>query len=194
MELVSSHVATPLNPISMALFAQQLPALPNFNGDHEDGDGESVDDWLERLELVAGACNWDDQARLVNVATRLRGEASRFYRSFTPQQRSAYSAVMAALRNRFTPVRIQSVQSSRFHERRQRPGENVDSYAQDLRKLFHQAYGSAQSEGQGAEVMGHSVLAYQFVAGLKDVLKSKLVGKEGSFEELPARDRLRRQR
>ena len=116
VEPVSSQVAT-LNPILMALFAQQLPALPNFNGDHEGGDGESVGDWLERLELVAGACNWDDQARLVNVATRLRGEASRFYRSCTPQQRSTYSALTAALRKHFTPVRIQSVQSSRFHER-----------------------------------------------------------------------------
>ena len=135
VEPVSSQVATPLNTISMALFAQQLPTLPNFNGDHVDGDGESVDDWLERLEQVGRGCSWDDQARLVNVATRLRGEASRFYQSCTPQQRSTYSALMAALRKQLTPVRIQCVQSSRFHERRQRPGENVDSYAQELRKL-----------------------------------------------------------
>ena len=37
--------------------------------------------------------------------------------------------------------------------------------------------------------MGHSVLGYQFVAGLTDVLKSKLVGTEGSFDELLARAR-----
>jgi len=119
VEPVPTLAATPRDALSVALLAQQLPQLPNFTGGHLDGDGESIEDWLERLELVAGACNWDDQAKLVNVATRLRGEASRFYRSCTPQQRSSYSVLATALRKRFTPVRIQSVQSSRFHERRQ---------------------------------------------------------------------------
>ena len=32
--------------------------------------------------------------------------------------------------------------------------------------------------------MGQSVLAYQFVVGLGSELKSKLVGREGSFEQL----------
>ena len=60
----------------------------------------------------------------------------------------------------------------------------MDNYAQDLRKLFHRAYDVAQDAGSGAEEMGRSVLAYQFVAGLRDKLKSKLVGRSGSFEEL----------
>jgi hypothetical protein len=47
----------------MALLAQQLPCLPNFFGDQADGDGDTIDDWLERLELVAGICGWDDQAK-----------------------------------------------------------------------------------------------------------------------------------
>ena len=47
-------------------------------------------------------------------------------------------------------------------------------------------YSSAQNEGPGAETMGHSILAYQFVAGLTDKLKSKLVGCEGNVETLLA--------
>ena len=38
------------------------------------------------------------------------------------------------------PVRISAVQSSLFHDRRQKEREPVDDYAQDLRKLFHKAY------------------------------------------------------
>ena len=57
----------------MALLAQQLPSLPNYSGDNADADGEGFNEWLERLELVATTCGWDDQAKLVNVATRLRG-------------------------------------------------------------------------------------------------------------------------
>ena len=124
-----------MDPMSMALLAQLLPNMPTFSGDEIDGDGDSCDTWLERL--VANACRWDEQARLVNVATRLRGSASRFYRSCTPQQKSSYSGITSALRKLFTPVRIQSVQSGRFHERKQLATETVDVYAQDLRKLFN---------------------------------------------------------
>ena len=76
------------------------------------------------------------------------------------------------------------MQSSKFHERRQLISECVDDYAQELRKLFYRAYSTAQDAGNGAEAMGRSVLAYQFVAGLRDKLKAKLVGQSGSFEEL----------
>ena len=109
---VSTLATTPVDTLSMALLAQQLPSLPTFSGENTDRDGESFIEWLERLELVASACRWDD---LVNIATRLRGSVSRFYRSCTPQQRSNYQDLTAALRKRFTPVRIQAVQTSRFH-------------------------------------------------------------------------------
>ena len=125
---------------------------------------------------------------MVNVATRLRGTASRFYRSCTTRQRSSYAELVAALRKRFTPVHIQSVHSGIFHERKQCTNESVDEYAQDLHKLFHRAYSSAQGGGE-AEVMGRSVLSNQFVAGLVDRLKTKMVGRTGTFEELLAQAR-----
>ena len=43
----------------------------------------------------------------------------------------------------------------------------MDHYAQDLRRLFCQAYTPVQQENQAAEGMAQSVLAYQFVAGLQ---------------------------
>ena len=171
---------TPLDSLSTALLAQQLPSLPNFFGENVDTDGESFSEWIERLELVANVSRWDDQTKLVNVATRLRGSALRFYRSCPPQQRSSSAELM---RKRFTPVCLQSVQSSLFHERKQKrdPPETVDTYAQELRKLFHRAYPTAQQEEGG---MGENVLAYQFIAGLIDPLKAKLIGTKGTFEEL----------
>ena len=136
----------------------------------------------KRVELVASACRWDDQAKLVNVATHLRGTASRFYRSCKPQQWSSYVELVAALRKHFTPVHIQSVHSSIFHDRRQRATESLDEYAQDLRKLFHRAYSGLQVGGE-AEKMGKSLLSSQFIAGLSDKLKTKMVGRAGVFEE-----------
>ena len=74
--------------------------------------------------------------------------------------------MVGLLTDKFTPVQIQAVQSSLFHDRKQQPHETVDERAQDVRRLFHQAYPRAQQGSQETEDMGRSVLAYQFVAGL----------------------------
>ncbi len=104
-----------VNSLSMAMLAQQLPPLPKFSGDGlSGGEEERFDEWLERLDLVATTCGWSDQAKLVNLITRLRGPA--FYRSCTPQQRSSFPALTEVLTKRFTPVYLKGVQSSRFHD------------------------------------------------------------------------------
>ena len=135
------------------------------------------------MELVASACKWDPQAKLVNLVTRLRGQAYAFYRSCTPLQLSSYDALMGQLSKRFTPVRIQAIESSLLHERKQKP-ETVDAYAQDLRVLFNRAYPLARQGTREAETMGQSVLAYQFVSGLRPEIKAKVAGTEGDFEKL----------
>ena len=71
-----------------------------------------------------------------------------------------------------------------FHERRQKQGESVDSYAQDLKSLFHKAYPQVQQGGEIAESMGKTVLVSQFVAGLLPVLKTKVAGVDGKFDEI----------
>ena len=91
----------------------------NFSEDVPDVEGESFPDWKEQFKLVAEACCWTDQSKLVNLITRLRGQAYSYYRSCTPEQRSSYPLLVKALEERFTPVRIQAVQSSRLHERKQ---------------------------------------------------------------------------
>ena len=102
-----------------------------------EGEGDTFLEWVEQFELIANMCGWNEQARLVNLTTRLRGQAYAFYRTCTPKERSEYGQLKAKLSERFTPVRIQAVHSNLFHQRRQEVGETVDHYAQDLRKLFY---------------------------------------------------------
>ena len=96
-------------------------------------------------------------------------------------------ALVKQLSKRLTPVQIQSVQSSLFHDRKQRQGETVDTFAQELRSLFRKAYPPAQRGSEEAETMGRAVLANQFLAGLHPELKGKLAGQEGTFDQLLAR-------
>ncbi len=168
-----------------ALLAQQLPPLAKFSGQTaQAADGETIQDWLDQFEMVATMYHWDQHAKLVNLATRLSGQAYAFYRSCTPQQRTSYDAMESALKKRFMPVRIKAVQSSLFHDRKQGPKETVDSYAQSLRALFYRAYPHTTQGSSEAETMGQSVLTYQFVAGLRPEIKAKVVGSDGDFEEL----------
>ena len=59
------------------------------------------------FELVATVCGSDSQYKLVNLATRLQGQAYPIYRTCTVQQFSASDGMS----QRFITVRIQSVQS-----------------------------------------------------------------------------------
>ena len=79
---------------------------------------------------------------------------------------------MEQLRKRFTPVELTAIQSQRFHDRRQSTKESVDEFAQELKKLFRKAYFNLTKGGTEAEAMGQTVLANQFVSGLRSELKS----------------------
>ena len=48
--------------------------------------------------------------------------------------------------------------------------ENVDEFAQKLKKLFHKMYSNIAGGGTEAETMGTSVLTNQFISGLQPVL------------------------
>ena len=166
------------------LVTHQVPPINKFSGEDLDKEGETFQDWVEQFETIAQMCGWDDQAWLVNLTTHLCGQAYSFYRTCSPQQRSSYSLLKSQLKERFTPVRIQAVHSSLFHQRKQGGKETVDQYAQELRRLFYKAY-PRENQGSGeAEGFGRSVLAHQFVAGLLPVLRSKVAGNEGDHDQL----------
>ena len=169
--------------LSVALMAQQLPLPSKFSGSDLSSE-ETFEEWITHFELVAGVHKWNSQAKLIHLITRLRGEAFNFYRSCSKQQKSSYNLLVKELTRRFTPVRIQSVQTSLFHDRKQGDHESVDKYAQDLKSHFYKAYPQSQQGNEAAESMGKSVLASQFVAGLIPALKPKVAGTEGGFEEL----------
>ena len=177
---VTDSYVVSTSPVPML---NQLPPITRYSGE-EQPDGETFQDWFEQFESVAQLGGWNSHAKLVNLSTRLRGSAYSFYRSCTTEQRNDYNLLVEQLTKRFTPVQIQPIQSQLFHDRQQKPKETVDEYAEALKKLFVKAYSNLARGGQEAEVMGQSVLANQFVAGLRPELKAKVVGSESNMEQL----------
>ena len=72
---------------------------------------------------------------------------------------------------------------------RQGPTESVDDFAQDLHSLFYKAYPRAQQGTLEVVGMGQSVLANQFVSGLRADIKAKVAGSECGFDQLLAKAR-----
>ena len=172
-------------PLAMtypASSASLLPQITHFSGDQKDG--ETFEDWLEHLESVGTLAGWNDHYKLVHLTSALRGTAKSFYRSCAPVQRSNYQELVTALKKRFKPVVLTAVQSQLFHSRRQGQKESVDDFAQDLRKLHAKAYATSTSANLEAEKVGQIVLVNQFISGLRPELQRKLVGLEGSMDEM----------
>ena len=182
----SDQGAVASSPLNLGVFANQIPPIPKFSGEVDNGKGdlENFTDWKERFEMVAEAYHWDERTKLVNLVTRLCGQAYSFYRSCDGSQRSCCAKLVEQLTRRFMPVRIGAVQSSLFHDRRQKEKESVDDYAQELRKLFYKAYPQAMQGTTDLEDISKSILCNQFVAGLLPDIKIKVAGTEGSFETL----------
>ena len=101
-----------------------------------------------------------------------------------PVQRSDYSLLAEEVKKHFTPVKLTAVQSQLFHDRRQGQKETADEFAQDLKKPFARSYSDVSRGGPEAERLGESLLANQFIAGLRPDLKSKIVGTEGNLDRL----------
>ena len=172
----------PLPALSMPCMGQ-IPQIPRFTGEGR-ATGESFGEWHEHFENVATLVGWDEHWKLVHLTTNLRYTATAFYRSCSEEVRSKYTSLVAATKRRFTPIRLTAVQAQLFHNRQQQEKEAVDQFAQELQKLYNLAYAGATSEGPHAERMGQTLLANQFVTGLRPELKRKLIGTEGSLEEL----------
>ena len=87
---------------SAALLAQQLPPMQHFTGEDAAESGETFQDWIEQLEMIASIGHWDERTKLMNLTTLLRGQAYAFYESCPEQQRKSYSALKDELPKRFT--------------------------------------------------------------------------------------------
>lgn len=120
-----------------------LPSIPEFSGDDQSLTNNSFQQWLEQFEMVSELAQWPENIKLKQLALRLRGSAQAYFRTCSEEQKHDYQALVQAMSQRFTPVRIQALECSTFHERKQGRKETVDTYAQELQRLFQRAYPNA---------------------------------------------------
>ena len=97
--------------------AQYLPPVSKFSGGQGSSKAVTFEEWLQQLEMVAIAWQWSEQAKLMNLK-KVEG-AYAFLCTCMPAQ-TANPLIVECLRAKFTSVNIPSVQTSIFHDRKQR--------------------------------------------------------------------------
>lgn len=130
-----------------------------------------------RFELVATAKEWNEAKRLTIVPTLLRGKLIDFYTEFDEATKGDLSSLKLALQEK-AGLKIDPLIASRnFNQRDQLPGEKIDDYASELKRLFKQAY---PDEG-----LNSTVLLQKFLTGLLAPIARQMLLKKkpDSFSE-----------
>ena len=141
----------------------ELRLIPEFSGDAT----QNVVEWLEKAELV---CNLRGIAHLESVLPlRLTGSAFAVYQQLPDADKRDSGNITKALRTAFAVDSFTAYEQ--FVGRRLQPGETVDVFLAELRRLAVPFGG-----------LSDKMLACAFVAGLPDTVKQLMMSR---MDELP---------
>ena len=120
-----------------------------------------------RFELVAKAKEWNAAKQLIVLPTLLRGKLVDYYTEFDDDTKGDISKIRLALAKASGRVEDPLVAARTFVSRDQGPDERVEDFANDLKRLFKQAYPSEDSKS--------SVLLQRFLTGLRASISQQLL-------------------
>jgi len=133
----------------------ELRLIPEFGG----GESQDVDEWFDKAELVCELRGISQPETVIPL--RLAGGAFAVYQQLPSAEKKDFSKIKQALRTAFAVDSFLAYE--RFIVRKLQPGETVDVFLAELRKL-------AVSLGG----LPDKVLSCAFVAGLPDAVRQLL--------------------
>lgn len=93
-----------------------------------------------QFEILSRANNWSNEAKALQLAMCLTGDALSSLLLLTPDDRSDYDALVGALKRRFGQCSAASLLRSELCSRKRRPGEPLRDLANEVEGLVHRAY------------------------------------------------------
>ena len=131
--------------------------LPAFTG------SESWDVWYNRFSDVAIMNHWSKRDKLNELLPRLQGIAGEFvYGQLSRKARTNIDKLVDELRFRFRRIETPRAYGAAFSNRNQKPEEQVESYASELKRLYDKAHASRD------HVTRTEDLLRRFLDGLQD--------------------------
>lgn len=111
------------------------PKIPPFTGKEE------WRVWYNRFNDLATRFGWRSSERLDELLPKLQGAAGEFvYGQLRPEVRSSYKVLVTELEHRFHKVESSKAYQAKFSNRSQRPGECIEDYAAELKRLYDKAH------------------------------------------------------
>lgn len=147
-----------------------------FSGD---GNGTSVKDFFEILEQVAEMGGWTHAQKLGMAKCRMVGAAYEFaWKDMHAKTAKSYSEFKRIALERFDNA-PRSVRLRNFLDARQKPHEDVQTYASRIQALAYDAFDCSREENgeQQAQSYLEEQLTAQFVGGLRDPVRRFVLSK-----------------
>ena len=119
--------------------------------------------WFNRFSDVADRLGWGDEDRLDELLPRIQGDAGEFVYAQLPREvRRDFSKLTAELDARYRKVETVRTFGVKFSNRDQKPGESVEEYAADLKRLYDKAYPQRPAQTRQEDLLR------RFLDGLAD--------------------------
>ena len=131
--------------------------IPAFTGK------ETWQIWFNRFNDVARIKHWTPDQKLEELLPRLQGTAGEFvYDQLAPATRRDYASLIEELHNRFRVVETRKTYGTQLCNRIQKPGESVEDFAADLKRLYTKAYPERDADTRREDLLR------RFLNGLQD--------------------------
>ena len=114
-------------------------------------------DYKVQFELLAELNDWEERQKAIYLAASLRGPAQSVLGDLDDERRRSYSALTAALGQRFGPENQTELFRVQLKNRLRRRDETLPELAQAIRRLTRQAYPSANYQLQETLAKEHFI-------------------------------------
>lgn len=119
--------------------------------------------WFCRFEEVGDRYKWSTDEKLDQLLPRLHDDAADFvFGQLSKDTRSSYKKLTKELTNRFRAVETRRTYLAKFNKRVQKPGERVEDFAADLKRLYTKAHPERDSKTRDEDLLR------KFLDGLAD--------------------------
>ena len=109
--------------------------LPSFTGK------EDWSTWITQFEVIASRFHWTEEEMLDQLLPRLEGSAAQFvFSQLRKETINSYPDLVSEINVRFTPIETSRSFAAKLSRRRQRPGETVEEFAAEIKRLYDKAH------------------------------------------------------
>ena len=136
-----------------------------------------VDEWFCRFEICSTANEWNAATKATKLPTLLEGEALAVWLELSVEDKEDYTKAKKAIKSKLLPPAFSAL--DRFNRRFMLPGETLNLYVHELKRLLQQAMPDLQGAAK------EQLLLHQFLTGLPPAV-SRQLRSTGETTELEA--------